>query len=185
MKDRQGSETAAGNRSLGKKLLLFILLSALLCACSTENHDAEQKSSGPKAPEFSLEDLDGGVHRLSDFRGDVVMLNFFATWCAPCRKEVPDLVKLHRRLAKKGLQIIGVSLDEEGAKVLRPFIKKHDIGYPIVLATEKVVFDYGGMQALPTTFLIDHKGSIRDRFLGAAPGHQIEASVRSLLKKRG
>ncbi|MBW1897106.1 MAG: TlpA family protein disulfide reductase [Deltaproteobacteria bacterium] len=170
-------------RDFLKTLVLCGFVAGFICCCGSRESDTGQNAR--KAPDFALQDLDGGVHRLSDFKGDVVILNFFATWCAPCRKEVPDLVRLHKGFAKKGVSVIGVSLDEEGQSVLRPFIKQHGITYPVVMATREMLMDYGGMQGIPTTFLIDHNGSIIDRFVGLVPGHQIESSVRSLLRRRG
>ena len=164
-------------------VLFCSLISFLVWGCSPQEEPAESNAS--VAPDFALDDVEGRIYRLSDFRGDVVILNFFATWCAPCRKEVPDLVRLHQAFAGEGLQIIGVSLDEDGDTVLKPFIKQYGITYQIVLATEKTIFDYGGMQAIPSTFLIDHRGSINEHFVGLAPGYQLESSVRRLLKKRG
>ena len=166
-----------------KAVVFCSLMGVLVYGCSPKEEAAESNASA--APDFSLQDLGGRTYRLSDFRGDVVILNFFATWCAPCRKEVPDLVRLHQRFAGDGLHVIGVSLDENGDAVLKPFIKQYGIAYPIVLATEKTIFDYGGMQSIPSTFLIDHRGSIRENFVGLAPGYQLESSVRRLLKKRG
>jgi peroxiredoxin len=164
-------------------LLFLALVSAFLVGCGSQ--ESETGQTARSAPDFALQDLEGKVHRLSDFRGDVVILNFFATWCAPCRQEVPDLVKFHKGFASKGVHVIGVSLDEGGESVLRPFIKQHGITYPILLATNEVLMAYGGMQGIPTTFLIDHNGSIGAQFVGLTPGYQIESSVRGLLKRRG
>jgi peroxiredoxin len=164
-------------------LLVCGLTGILLCGCSRQDSDVE--SSAGAAPEFALKDVDGTVYRLSDFRGNVVILNFFATWCGPCRQEIPDLVKLYQGFAEHGLRIIGVSMDEGGADVLKPFIRQYNMTYPVVLATRQMVLDYGGVQGIPNTFLIDRKGLISENFMGLVPGYQVESSVRRLLKKRG
>jgi cytochrome c biogenesis protein CcmG/thiol:disulfide interchange protein DsbE len=166
-----------------KTLILCSFIAGFTCGCGSQESDTQHNAR--IAPDFALQDLDGGVHRLSDFKGDVVILNFFATWCDPCRKEVPDLVKLHKGFAKKGVSVIGVSLDEEGERALKPFIKQYGIAYPVVLATKEMLAAYGGMKGIPATFLIDHTGSISNQFVGVVPGYQIESSVRNLLRRRG
>ena len=122
---------------------------------------------------------------MADLKGKVLILNFFATWCGPCRQEIPDLIRIYERFQDKGLEIIGVSLDQEGEAVLRPFIKRYGITYPVVLGTREVVVDFGGVQGIPTTYLIDHNGAISNYFVGLRPGYVIEESVRKLLKERG
>ena len=122
---------------------------------------------------------------MTDLKGKVLILNFFATWCGPCRQEIPDLIRIYERFQDKGLEIIGVSLDQEGEAVLKPFIKRYGITYPIVLGTREVVLDFGGVEGIPTTFFIDHNGAIRNYFVGLRPGYVIEESVRKLLKQRG
>ena len=94
-------------------------------------------------------------------------------------------MSLYKRFKDKGLEIIGVSLDKNGKYVLGPFIKAFRITYPVVLGTSKVVLDYGGIRGVPTTFIIDRKGAIRDHFVGFKPGYVIEESVKKLLKQKG
>jgi peroxiredoxin len=144
----------------------------------------KELSSGA-APGFSLKDLNGRIHRLKDLKGDVVVLNFFATWCGPCRQEIPELVRLHKGLKGKGLEIIGVSLDPEPGAVLGPFINRYGITYPVLLGTREVVVDYGGITGIPTTFVIDRNGAISDRFVGLQSGHVIERAVKQLFKQTG
>lgn len=166
-----------------KTVLFFSLVSLFVCGCG--GREESTATHGSKAPDFELKDLQGRVHHLSDFRGRVVILNFFATWCAPCRTEVPYLVRLYRGFADEGLQVIGVSLDEDGGTALGPFIRQYGIPYPVVLATRQTLADYGGVQGIPSTFLIDHTGVISENFVGLASGYQLESSVRRLMKKRG
>ncbi len=160
-----------------------IIIILLICGCG-----GQEDRGGPAsraAPDFTLKDLNGDVCRLADFRGRVVLLNFFATWCGPCRQELPDFVRLYERFKDKGLEIIGVSLDQEGEAVLRPFIRQYGITFPIVLGTREVVLNYGGIKGIPTTFIIDHNGAIRDHFVGLRPRYVMEESVKKLLKQIG
>ncbi len=166
-----------------RTFLVSTLVTFLICGCSGQE-DRSGPASGA-APDFALKDLNGGICRLADLRGKVVVLNFFATWCGPCRQEIPDLVRLYKGFGDKGLEIIGVSLDQEGEAVLRPFIKRYGITYPIVVGTRDVILDYGGIKGIPTTFFIDHNGAITNYFVGLRPGYVIEESVRKLLKERG
>ncbi len=166
-----------------RAFLVGTLVTLSVCGCSgQEDHNGPASRA---APDFALKDLNGGICRLAELRGKVVVLNFFATWCGPCRQEIPGFVRLYERFRDKGLEIVGVSLDQEGEAVLRPFVKHYGITYPIVLGTREVVLDYGGIKGIPTTFLIDQNGTISNYFVGLRPGYVIEESVRKLLKERG
>jgi len=103
----------------------------------------------------------------------------------PCRREIPELVRLYERFRDKGLEIIGVSLDQKGEAVLKPFVRDYRITYPIVLGTRKVALDYGGIKGIPTTFFIDRNGRISSHFVGLQSSHVIEESLKKLLKQRG
>jgi peroxiredoxin len=164
-------------------LLVTALVTLFISGCNGQEDHRGPASRA--APDFALKDLNGRICRLADLRGQVVVLNFFATWCGPCRQEIPDFVRLYERFRHKGLEIIGVSLDYEGEAILRPFVEHYGINYPIVLGTRQVVVDYGGINGVPTTFFIDCNGTISDHFVGLRPGYLIEESIRKLLKERG
>ena len=166
-----------------RTILVSILMMLLACGCDG-CQDKSALSSGT-APGFSLKDLNGRIHRLKDLKGEVVVLNFFATWCGPCRQEIPELVRLYKGLRGKGVKIIGVSLDPEPGAVLGPFISHYGITYPVLLGTREVVVDYGGITGIPTTFVIDRNGTISDYFVGMQAGHVIEKAVKHLLEQRG
>jgi len=111
-------------------------------------------------------------------------LNFFATWCGPCRREIGELVKLYEKFRETGLEVVGVSLDMEGAAVVGPFVKHYKITYPVVIGTRKMVVDYGGISGVPTSFIIDRDGMIAEHFIGLRPAQVLEASVVELLKAK-
>ena len=113
------------------------------------------------APAFTLKSLDGKTLALSELKGKIVVVNFWATWCPPCRAEIPDFVEVYEQNRAKGLEIVGVSVDEMTPQQLRPFVDKNKMSYPVALVTDKILRDYGPISAIPTTFIIDKKGIIR------------------------
>ena len=140
---------------------------------STANH--------PPAPDFRLPQLDGHDLRLSSFRGKVVLLDFWATWCDPCRQEIPHLVELQQRYGDRGLQIIGVSMDDS-ADPVRPFYQEFHMNYPVVMGTAQTGALYGGVLGLPITFLIGRDGKVNAKHIGATDAVIFEREVRSLLQ---
>jgi peroxiredoxin len=134
-----------------------------------------------EAPDFELKDTQGKTHKLSDYRGKVVLLNFWATWCKPCKVELPDVIGLQDDYGVNGLQVLGISVDDNGAEVLPPFIVKWKINYPILLGTREVGESYGGIAGIPTTFLIDKKGKIVTNFVGARTRQDFESQIKKLL----
>jgi len=137
-------------------------------------------SSKDKAPDFSLTGTDGKTVMLSDFKGKVVILDFWATWCAPCRKGIPDLIELQKEFGKK-VVIIGLSLDEQKNEVIA-FIKKMGINYPVVYCTSEVAHLYG-IDPIPHSFIIDRNGNIADQHIGLVPKSEYSDLIKKLLKK--
>jgi thiol-disulfide isomerase/thioredoxin len=138
-------------------------------------------SARTPAPDWKLTDLNGKRVSLSDFSGKVVILDFWATWCMPCRIEIPHFVELQKDYAAKGLAIIGVSLDEQGPAVVKKFVKQFGVNYPILIGNEKVAEKYGGIVALPTTFVIDRQRRIVSRHIGYDDKAVFEKEIQSLL----
>lgn len=136
------------------------------------------------APDFELKDLDGKVHHLSDYRGKVVVLNFWATWCPPCRKELPDFVEIQKAMADQGVQFIGIALDDEGIDKVKPWVASHAIPYPILLPDAKVAASYGEMSSIPVTYFIDRKGMIRQTFIGMRQRPVIEKAIAPLAAEK-
>lgn len=141
-------------------------------------------SDGTPAPDFALKTTDGKVIKLSDFRGKVVIVDFWATWCPPCRAEIPDFIKLYSNYKDKGFQMLGISLDQGGLNDVIPFMKKYGINYPIMLGNDEVVAAYGGIRGIPTTFVIDKKGNVRAAFEGYRPASVFESLVQKLSSEK-
>ncbi|MDQ7816722.1 MAG: redoxin domain-containing protein [Melioribacteraceae bacterium] len=124
------------------------------------NYVSATQSKSVLAHDFTLPTTDGKQLKLSDYKGKVVILDFWATWCPPCRKGIPDLVELKKRYGSKGFEIIGISVDQETKPDVVPFIKEYGINYPVVYGNMNVYQQYGGIRAVPTSFIIDKEGKI-------------------------
>ncbi len=138
---------------------------------------------GP-APAWKLKDVNGQLVNSEQFKGKVVVLDFWATWCGPCRMEIPGYVDLARKYGSEGLVIVGVSLDEGGPEVVKPFAAKMGVNYPIVMADEAIRAAYGGLEAIPTTFIIDRSGQVRHRKVGAQETSEYEKSILAVLQEK-
>ncbi len=136
--------------------------------------------TGP-APDFALQSLEGQTMHLSDFRGKAVLLNFWATWCAPCKIEMPWFVELQKQYAAQGLQIIGVAMDDASTKDIADFAKEMGVNYPVLLGKEAVGDAYGGVQFLPENFYIDRNGKVLDRAFGLKSRSEIEDEIKKIV----
>lgn len=137
--------------------------------------------AGRAAPDFELHALDGHLVRLSDFRGRLVLVNFWATWCAPCRVEMPWLREFDGRYGLQGLTILGVSVDDGGRDRIERFVRGLRVEYPILLSDGKVDLRYGGVRFLPQTFFVGRDGRIIRRAYGIRTHEDFEAEIRSAL----
>ena len=136
------------------------------------------------APDFSLVALDGKTMRLSDFRGKAVLLNFWATWCGPCKIEMPWLVDLQNQYGAQGLQIVGVAMDDASKEDIAKFASDMGVNYPILIGKEAVGNDYGGVPALPETFVIARDGKIVDKIIGIRGKAEFEDVIKKALDTR-
>lgn len=140
------------------------------------------KVRGAIAPDFALTDVaTGKVVRLSDFRGKAVLLNFWATWCPPCKVEIPWFVDLQKQYGSEGLVVLGVAMDDAQQAEIAAFARNMGVNYPILLGTNEVSDTYGGVEALPTTFYIGRDGKIVDRVFGLRSHGEVEEQVKAAL----
>src|ERR1700756_3548388 len=133
------------------------------------------------APDFTLEKLNGGNLKLSDLRGKAVLLNFWATWCGPCKIETPWLVEMQSQYGNQGLQVVGVAMDDSGKDEISKFAKDMGVNYPVLLGKEAVGDEYGGVPALPESFFIGRDGKIVDKIIGLKGKAEIEDSIKKAL----
>ncbi|MFO7653702.1 MAG: TlpA disulfide reductase family protein [Candidatus Krumholzibacteriia bacterium] len=136
---------------------------------------------GDLAPDFRLERLDGSPLQLSDLRGKAVLIDFWATWCPPCRVAMPDLIQLSRDHADS-LVVVGIALDQQGRQVVEPFVEKFGVTFEVVLYDDKVVTDYGNIRSIPTTFLVDPQGRVVGKWVGLASKENYEEAIRVALR---
>ena len=136
------------------------------------------------APAWTLPDLAGKPVNFEQFKGQVVVVDFWATWCPPCRAEIPGYTELQAKYGKDGFVIIGISLDQAGPDVVKAFGEKYKINYPLVMGDDRVVAAFGGVEGIPTTFLIDRNGQIRDRKVGAEEKDEYEKKIAAVMGEK-
>ena len=171
---------------LGAAVLLILI--GLSYQYLTANGTDDKKASGekqqilyPQAPDFSLIDLKGKTVKLSDYKGKVVIIDFWATWCGPCRRGIPEFVDLQADYGEHNLVVLGISVDQGDLSVVPTFAKDYNINYPVLYATAEVVHSYGGITGIPTTFIIDREGKVRNRVVGYRPKAFFKKEVDKLL----
>lgn len=174
-----------------KKFLLILFgLSILFISCKNleqqkiekQKIEQQERTSELTAPDFSLSLINGGTLKLSEYFGKVIILDFWATWCPPCRAEIPDFISLYNEYKDRGLVIIGISVDDS-IEPVKKFIQQNNVNYPVVMGNSKVIQDYGGITGIPTTFIIDKKGNIVEKFVGYRPKEVFEKSIKRLLSE--
>jgi len=153
----------------------------LLAACGAPPPAQAPAAETKPAPGFELKDLSGKTVKLSDSDGTVRLVDFWATWCAPCREEIPVFKDLHARYGSKGLTLIGIAMDDEGATVVGPFVQENGMPYVNLLGNEEVATAWGPLRGLPTKFLLDKQGRIVDTFFGPVPPKILEKKIQALL----
>jgi peroxiredoxin len=152
---------------------------------SSAQQNGAGKLRGKEAPDFSLASLDGKTLKLSDFHGKAVLLNFWATWCEPCKIEMPWFVDLQKKYGAQGFQVLGVAMDDSSPSDIAEFAKKMGVNYPIVIGKEAVGDQYGGIPYLPSTFYIDRDGKVVDRVFGLVSRSEIENNIQKAMGGQG
>jgi peroxiredoxin len=157
------------------KIVFTLLVSLAVGACSCS------RPGRKVAPNFALKDSDGRTVQLADYRGKVVLLNFWATWCGPCKIEIPWFTEFERRHKDRGFAVVGISMDEEGWDAVKPFLSEYRINYRVLMGNNAVAQLYDGVSALPTTFLIDREGRIAAIHEGLVSKSRYERDLIQLL----
>lgn len=178
-------------------LATVIAIPVFFISCSNADKNIQNNAGGPDvsaasssvpdvngqqlkdAPDFTLNEMDGAPFTLSRHEGKVVVLNIWATWCPPCRKEIPDFVEMQEEMRDDDVLFVGVSLDEEGWEVVRPFAKEYSVNYPLVVDNGTVYQKYGPFRGIPTTFIINKEGKVEY----VAPGMVTKSMIRPVLQE--
>ncbi len=188
------TSTTPFSRTLAAALAVALVLSSGCGKGGPREHGGEATSAGGSAgaggspgavgtvgAAYALPDLEGNIVKNTDFLGKVVILDFWATWCGPCRMEIPHFIELQKKYKDQGLEIVGLSLDDGGAKDVKPFADEHGINYTMLIANGETAKAYGGISGIPTTFVVDKSGKIVNRFLGYTDPSVFETTIQPLL----
>jgi thiol-disulfide isomerase/thioredoxin len=159
---------------------MAVLLIAQTVFAGTQS-DAGRHADNQLAPPFTLNNLRGGKARLSDYKGKVVMINLWATWCAPCRAEMPELVKLQKEYKARGLQILGVTYPDESRTAVKRIARRYKLNYPVIFGTHELLESYQIGEIMPVTVVVDGAGNIRARILGILDIQEFKEKVEPLL----
>ena len=158
-------------------------LLAVSCSYAPPPARAAIKPAGKRnpAPDFTLKDSQGKSFNLSDYQGKVVLLNFWATWCGPCKLEIPWFIEFEQKFRDRGFAVLGISMDEEGWEAVRPYIERSKVNYRVAIGHDMMAQKYGGVDSLPTTFLIDRDGKIAAVHVGLVSKGDYQKDIDTLL----
>ncbi len=177
---------------------IFLIVTTNFSACHAGNASsgavgtsaADARGNKPAEPDVTFKDLDGKDVTLASLKGKVVVVNFWATWCDPCREEIPWLIEFQQKYADKGFTLLGVAMDEEGKPVVQPFVQTTPfdvnghpttMNYPIVLGNDDLAAKFGGLLGLPTSIVISRDGKIEKRYIGSVSKQALDKDIQSLL----
>ncbi|PYT87658.1 MAG: hypothetical protein DMG36_25005 [Acidobacteria bacterium] len=165
------------------RVVIVTLLAVSFAVTTIAPADLKPADSRKTAPDFSLEDSSGALIKLSGYKGRVVLLDFWATWCTGCKQEIPWYMEFQDKYKKDGLSAIGVSLDDDGWKSVKPFLQEHKINYPIVIGDWNDMGKRFGFNSMPATLLIDRDGKMADMHVGMVDKAAFEREIQTLLKE--
>lgn len=162
--------------------LIILSFAIVLFVSSVSGLLFAQETPAKDAPDFTLTDLDGNTISLSDLKGEVVFLNFWATWCTPCKKEMPYFNEAFETYKNKGVNIIGISIDRS-EKIVKKFLAKKELVYPVAMGSQKFLRDYEIARVVPVTVIIDKKGKLRYKLIGVMEKEEIERYIQELINE--
>jgi peroxiredoxin len=173
-------------RKLKTSILVLISTAGIFYSCSngpSQRTEAASTSSAARkpAPDFTLKDSNGAQVKLSDYRGKVVLLNFWATWCGPCKIEIPWFIDFQQQYKDKGFEVLGVAMDDDGWTAVKPYIAERKVNYRVLLGDDSVATLFGGIDSLPTTFVIDRSGAIDKVHVGLIGKDDYLKEIQGLL----
>jgi len=154
---------------------IFILSFLFILSCT-------EKTKLQRAPDFNLKTIYEDEFHLYDYIGNVIIIDFWDTWCPPCRAEIPHFIELYNKYKDKGLLIVGIAFAREGIEKVKSFVNDEGINYPVLIANPEVVKNYGGITAIPTTFIINKNGEIFEKIIGYRNKEFFEEKIKILLK---
>lgn len=167
-------------------LVVSMTLFAVSCSRSerppARSSELQPEKQRQPAPNFTLKDADGKSVKLSDYHGRVVLLNFWATWCGPCKMEIPWFIEFEQKHKDQGFSVLGVAMDEDGWEAVRPYITMKKVNYRVLLGNDNVGQLYGGIDSLPTTFLLDREGRVASTHVGLVSKSDYQNEINALLE---
>ncbi len=174
------------HRSLPAAAAVFGMLVLNVNCGSTRSVKAAVKPEKDRksAPQFSLKDAHGRAVKLSDYKGKVVLLNFWATWCGPCKIEIPWFIDFEQKFKDRGFAVLGISMDEDGWDAVKPYIEKQKVNYRVVVGSDEVADLYGGVSSLPTSFVLDRQGKIAGVHVGLVSRNVYQNEIEQLLDNK-
>ncbi len=182
----EDARRARVTRSAVPLVAALAMVLSLTCSGPASPPSGQEAHRAPVvAPEVALPDLDGKLVRLSDMKGRVVLVNFWATWCGACIKEFPQLKDLYARYHERGFEIVGIAMDDDGAKTVRPFLESYPLPFVTVIGNRGAQTVFGGVFDFPTSFLVGRDGSIVEAYHGVIPSRALESRIRGLLEPPG
>lgn len=170
---------------IGAAVLGALVLLMVGCSSKSSANTTVKSDNRKLAPDFTLTDANGASVKLSDYRGKVVLLNFWATWCGPCKLEIPWFMEFEQQYKSQGFEVIGISMDDDGWKAIKPYIAARKLNYRVLLGNDTVTQLYGGVDSLPTTFIIDRDGRFAfSPHIGVVEKNECLREIQSLLGGR-